>query len=462
MKIAVIGGGFAALSLSLQVISKGCSPLSLYICEPRTNVGLGIAFSTQFPWHLLNVRASGMGVSSENPEGFYNWLLNNKNNLHKGDAAFKELLIEKETFLPRKLYGLYLSDLLEELKIKASNKNIHFEIIKKSAIDIEKISKNELHIIFDDNEYLNVDKVILASGVAPIKKLPFAIASNRYIANLWELEKQQLSRHITKTNKDSLILIIGTGLTMIDMVTSLDKLGYSGKIIALSRHGQLPEAHKEKQLSPLGNLSNILNAKSLLDKLRTFRNELSEIDATGGHWQQLFETLRPATTQLWKQLSIKEKKQFLEHCLPLWNRYRHRMPLESKQLINNLFHENRIKILSGKIIKIYENENDHLEINYKDDKTIKTIRADFVYNCAGPEYVIQKCSDPLIKNLMRRGYIIPDPLGLGIKSDSNFCAEGPFSEHIYLMGALLFGECFETTAVPEIRDQSQKIASLIV
>lgn len=460
MKIAIIGGGFSALSLSLQIISKGSAPLSLYICEQRQDIGLGTAYSTEHPWHLLNVRAAQMGAASDDPEGFFRWLQNNETSWRLADPAFKELSIEKEAFLPRKLYAIYLSELLNEIKTTSLRKNIHFEIIKNNALDIIKTPENELRVVFSDNQSLNVDQVVLAVGVQPIKDLPFAIPSSKYVGNLWKLEKQHFMRHISGSTKDSAMLIIGTGLTMVDMVTSLDKLGYPGKIIALSRHGQLPAVHPERQLPALGNLNNILAPESLLDKIHAFRKELEEIRTAGGHWVQLFETLRPATVKLWNQLSIQDKKRFLRHCLPLWNKHRHRMPIDSMRLIDKLLQERRLKILSGKIIDIHD--NNILEIRYKHDNTIESLQADYIYNCTGPDYTLHRSSEPLIQNLMNRGWITPDSLGLGIKCDSNFHAEGPFSDYIYVMGAFLFGENFETTAAPDIRNHAQTIASQIL
>lgn len=461
MKVAIVGGGFSAISLSLQLVSKGIPPLSLYICEKQNKLG-GPAYSTNYPWHLLNVRAGQMGVDPADPEGFYHWLKDNESLWRVVDPAFKELSIDKNTFLPRKLYHCYLSALLKDIKSKASNKNIHFEIIYDKVVDIIEAPKNGLRIIFESNRFLNCDKVVLATGVRPIKNLSFVIPSDRYIGNLWELEDHHLKQQLISCNKDSVIFIIGTGLTMIDMLTSLDKLGYKGKIIALSRHGQFPKIHLENDLPPRGNIDKLLNPKSLLGKLRAFRKVLKEIIDAGGHWVQLFETLRPTTTTLWQQLSTQDKKRFLKHCLVLWNKHRHKMPLESKMLIDNMLQQGHLQILSGKITSINKIENNLLEIHYKHDNATKTLQADFVYNCTGPDYTLQNCDDPLMQNLMSRGWITPDSLGLGIKSNSNFCVNGPFSERIFVMGSLLFGERFETTSVPHIRNHAQEVASQLL
>ncbi|MBA3816432.1 MAG: FAD/NAD(P)-binding protein [Parachlamydiaceae bacterium] len=460
MKIAIVGGGFSAISLSLQIVSKANTPLSLYICEKDENIGLGTAYATQYSWHLLNVRAAQMGAASDDPEGFFNWLQNNESSWQMVDPAFKELSINKEAFLPRKLYGCYLSALLKEIKSIAVTKNIHFEIVNKAVIELKNAPENEISIVFSDHQLLNIDKVVLATGVYPIRNLPFVSPSSGYIANLWELDKQDLIDQISFSTKDSVIFIIGTGLTTVDLLTSLDKLDYPGKIIALSRHGQLPATHQKQSLPPLGDLNQILFEKTLLNKIRAFRKQLKGIESGGGNWVQLFETLRPATYKLWQQLAIQDKKRFLKYCIPLWNTHRHRMPYDSKRLIENLLQKGKLRIMAGKIISIQE--KNLLEIHYKQGNAVETLQADLVFNCTGPDYTLTHSADPLIQDLLNKGWIIPDPLGMGIKCDSNFCVEGPLSRQIYAMGALLFGECFETTAVPDIRNHAYKIASQLL
>jgi len=45
--------------------------------------------------------------------------------------------------------------------------------------------------------------------------------------------------------EDAPVLILGTGLTMVDYVLSLLLEGHKGPIIAISRRGLLPQAHRQ-------------------------------------------------------------------------------------------------------------------------------------------------------------------------------------------------------------------------
>src|SRR5205085_9800467 len=48
------------------------------------------------------------------------------------------------------------------------------------------------------------------------------------------------------------VVIMGTGLTAVDVILSLDAAGFDGPIHAVSRHGLLPQAHRPGALPSVG------------------------------------------------------------------------------------------------------------------------------------------------------------------------------------------------------------------
>ena len=60
--------------------------------------------------------------------------------------------------------------------------------------------------------------------------------------------------------------------------------------------------------------------------------------------------------------------------------------------------------------------------------------------------------------LINDGLIKASTTGFGLDAD----IDGRVGDQIYTLGALAFGERLETTAVPEIRQQAERIAELIV
>ena len=227
MKVAIIGGGFSGTSLSAQLIFNGSPALTVYMIEKSDVLGLGTAYSTPLPWHLLNVPTGRMGALDDDPEGFFNWLAENEAQWRQADPEFMNLLYKKDNFLPRKLYALYLSDLIRSIRKAASQRNCVFEPIQSTVIDLEKTDKNSLRVLLDGHEPLEVDSAVLATGVGAVKSL--STPSERYADYIWECTEQMISDQIANADNNSVFFIIGTGLTMVDMLTSLVRLRYPGK-----------------------------------------------------------------------------------------------------------------------------------------------------------------------------------------------------------------------------------------
>ena len=464
MRIAIIGGGFSGTALSAQIIAKSSQPVELYLIEKGAHCGQGVAYATPFACHLLNVRANQMGALSDNPRGFLQWLKANEALWRQADPAFEHLACGPDDFLPRKLYGLYLADLLKQTGDLAAKQGSIFQIVSKHAIDVESIPEKGLRISFQDAQSLEVDKLVLAVGTQVIKQSPFAISSERYISNIWEWDEAALHLRLAQTDRESVVFIIGTGLTMIDMVTALIAAGYLGKIIALSPHGQIPCEESPKPLPKYAVPADLLEHNTLLQKYGLFRNKCSALKMQTGDWRQLIDSLRPYTPRLWGRLSLADKRRFLRHLSSLWNKHRHRMPPLSARLIHRLILENRLQLVAGKVHSLHSKGGRHLEIHYlsKGSSQLQTARVDYAFNCTGPEYAIEKQSDVLLRNLLQRGWIIKDDLGLGVQINAHYAAKGAMEEKICVIGSLLYGERLETTSVPEIRRQASSIASRLL
>ena len=454
MEIAIIGGGFSGLSLIAHLFYHSESSISVKLIEKSGNFGQGIAYSTEMSWHLLNVRASEMGAFDDDPEHFYHWVISNENHWRQKDLYFQNLHVSRNEFLPRKLYQLYLLDLLQQMKQRGS-----IEFIQNEVLDLAPGSNDKINIIFDNGEKIAIDKVVLAIGVLTTKKFHVSKdITDKYHPNIWEYTRKDFEKHISKTDSNSKIVIIGTGLTMVDMVSTLYELQYQGKIFAISTDGLLPLTHSQEPLPKVDIHIDSWLEGDLLHWLSTFRRALRKVEKKGGHWSQLIDGLRLYTTRLWQQLSLEEKKIFLARLMPFWNKHRHRIANQCGQILDELMKVGRLQVIPGKVISI-QTGHQCLEVAYKMKSLTNILKADQVYNCTGPEYRLQQQPNPLLQNLLKRGWILPDSLGLGIQCDASYHAIGPMSDKIFVMGSLLFGELFETTAVPELRHQANVIAS---
>src|ERR1700732_3281094 len=95
--IVIIGGGLSGTALAIQLLLQAVVDVHITIIEPRQSLGRGVAYSTQFDSHLLNVRAGDMSILPDSPGHFVRWL--NRSTGRTWQAT---------DFVPRRIYGDYV------------------------------------------------------------------------------------------------------------------------------------------------------------------------------------------------------------------------------------------------------------------------------------------------------------------------------------------------------------------
>jgi len=381
------------------------------------------------------------------------------------------LEIRPDSFLPRKLYAAYLQDLLDEAKITAQKKGILFTCIYDEANDVRLTEDGTIKVQFKKRISIHVDSLVLAIGTPPIRTFAFEtkslLANPQYTGNIWKPHLESLlkdrSRH--KHGEGKSLVIIGSGLTAIDALFTLRDLDYQGRIQMISRNGSLPHVHTHEQLPPLPPFDVKKIPKSIPQLLHLFRNELKKSKTPKIEWRQLIDAQRSCTQDLWQSFPIKEKKRFLRHLFMLWNKHRHRMSPQSLEIVEACTKINGLTITTGYVQEVTPLPNGKLQIKYRTKKNRHAyvfIEADHVINCSGPDYLIAKHPDLLLQKLLQKKIVIPDELGLGLKLVKEQILEGQGKGRFYSIGSLLFGERFETTAVPELRQQADSIAKSIL
>jgi uncharacterized NAD(P)/FAD-binding protein YdhS len=87
-----------------------------------------------------------------------------------------------------------------------------------------------------------------------------------------------------------------------------------------------------------------------------------------------------------------------------------------------------------------------------------------VINCSGPACDYERIADPLIRHLLDRGDIRPDPLRLGLDV-STLCAlrnrRGEIWQRLYAVGPVTRPAFWEVTSVPDIRRQCETLAAYL-
>ncbi len=463
--VLIIGGGFSGLAVLIHLLDKTTSPLQISLIEKSPGVGHGIAFGTSSEWHPLNVRANQMGAFAHKPDHFYHWLTDNEKTWRNFCPFFESIPLSPSQFYPRKLYALYLDSLLSQAIEKGKQKNVALTLYEDEVIDIDPSSESGLAVVLKRGKSVTGSQIVLATGVPSMKKFPFEspslLANPHYIRNIWNLSSQNLPF------KNKTVLIIGSGLTAVDALLSLKSTGFQGNILVVSKSGRFPQSHMEEQ-KPLAKKSLIESLpSSCLSLYKQFKEDLDRFQLSGCDWRQIIDAYRPQASKLWTNLNLTSKKQFLRHLFSLWNQHRHRMSPESVGVINEMILKNQLKIAQGIIQNIEESPDKKfcVQVSFKESKNPeqrqKIISADYILNCSGPEYDLSKRQDPFFQSILSKGLIFPDDLGLGLKLDRNEILASSNQGQLFALGSLLFGEKFETTSVPEIREQASSIANII-
>jgi len=454
LNIAIIGGGASGALTVIQLLQNINFPVSIKLINKDQSIGRGFAYSTNCPQHLLNVRTNNMSLFPDKPNHFIEWA--KKNNI--------ESLIEKsglpleDDFLPRMYYGDYIHDTLNEA---ISNKKpfIDFEIVQKEAFDMD-ADNGSYTIKFTDQSETKADKVVLAIGNFLPTNIP--IPNEAFYGSASYIRHPYDSNLLNAIKPDEEVLIIGTGLTSVDVVLQLKANGIRGKITAISRNGYLPHHHVEKVKHPVY-IDGGANY-SLHEALSVIRKEIKAAGSKGMHWPNVIDALRPFNQKLWIGFSDKDKKLFVRKLSPAWNISRHRMAGAIYNKITALLNSGNFEIVKGGLKNLTsENGRVRVDLNTK-DTAHSSIYVDRVINCSGPQTDYEKVEIPLLKNLVAKGIIGPDPLRLGINATPDgaiISRSGATSPTLFTLGPPLRGILWESIAMPEIREQAEKLALIL-
>jgi uncharacterized NAD(P)/FAD-binding protein YdhS len=390
-------------------------------------MGRGVAYSTTEPAHLLNVRAEGMSAWAGEPDHFV--------------RRFEAEGGDRRGFAERRLFGRYLGDILDEAV--ASGKT---EVVRRAAVSAKR-GADGWQIEFDDGSSISADALALGIGNQQPEPLSaFGSAGDRFIRNPWGEESRAAVADLAETGGSA--LLVGTGLTMVDLVLSLDSAGHRGRIVALSRRGLIPRSHADFDPAPV-------ERDELPQGLRGLFRWLRRRSAEVG-WRAAVDSLRPYSHLLWQALDGEQQRRFLRHARPWWDVHRHRIAPEVARKVHDMVAEGRLEVVAGRIISARPTELG-LEIDFRrrGAGTPTTETFAYAFNCTGPLHSIARTKDPLLRSLLDAGRVRADHLGIGLEVDENARA----GERLWALGPLTKGRYWEIIAVPDIREQAATVAN---
>ena len=457
--IAVIGAGFSGTIAALQLLRRLPADQPVLLCERSPDFARGVAYSTGDNDHLLNVRAANMSALSDEPLHFQEWLAR-----RTGNGQVPEGLHDTEAglFASRGLYGKYLRSILD-YAMRETAGHAQLRLLPDDVLDIVSTDQGGYELICAGGQRLPVSGVVLAVGNLP----PEEGDEPRICRNAWSEKAWR------KLDPDLPVLIVGTGLTMVDFAIALRRRGFTGGIVALSRGGLLPTRHAAATGTWATPHFTMAEEKSLPLLMARLRDEVFAAAEAGVDWRAVIDSMRPVTASIWGRLPLPERQRFLRHARRVWDVHRHRMAPPHAEMIDLMISEGTLKVAAGRI-KSMESGPKSVRVRYTPksrggqfggngpDEVVLDVQR--VIMASGIEH-ISRTRDPLMQRLLDRGLVRVDHQGLGIDvTDGLNVVRGDdtIAERIWALGPIVRGVFWECVAVPDIRVQAAHVAVSVV
>ncbi len=456
--IGVIGAGFSGIMTITHLIQSLENPTEIILFDDIRFINKGIAYSTHSHQHLLNVVAQKMSAFPNDNDHFLNWILS----LEKFKNQKRSLIAN--SFLPRKLYGDYLSEIWRKTLDLITERKHNLTIVNSKVAEL-KASDNQKYVIKTENNlHYNVDYCIIATG-NQLPRNPFIknnefFKSENYFQNPWSINS------VSQLDNSKPILIIGNGLTMVDCVLSLIEKGFNNTIYTLSPNGYHILPHRSNGIIYTDLMDELKEKNTLLDIVTLVNKHRKLVRSLGQSAEIVIDSLRPYTHELWRNFSENDKFLFMQKFRHLWGVARHRISINIHDKIQQLRLNKELIVFSGKLLEIEESANS-IKVSYrsKENKDIQTIYVGRIINCTGPETVLENLNDSFLKNCFLNGLLTQDSLKLGIKTDletfETINSKNQLNENVFTLGPNLKGELWESIAIPELKIQAKKLSDII-
>jgi uncharacterized NAD(P)/FAD-binding protein YdhS len=297
--------------------------------------------------------------------------------------------------------------------------------------------------------------------------MPFeAPACDRVVTDPWGPGAlANVAGHDALTKRGDSVVIVGTGLTMLDVAVTIAGSDARTVIHAISRHGLLPRPHPGGAPASRRPLWLPVMARGdgpvrLVDLMRQVR---ATIDAGPTGWFDVMDALRPLVPTLWRRMPVQDKRMFLRHVSRYWEVHRHLVPPATASRIRALRATGRLRVHRGRITAVTQHAH-RLAVVADDGGATLTLDADWLINGTGATADISSTASPLLRDLFSTGLARPDPIGLGVDAAADgrvLSWAGIPSDVLFTLGPPLRGLWYETTAIPEIREQAAELARRI-
>jgi uncharacterized NAD(P)/FAD-binding protein YdhS len=415
VRIAIVGGGYTGAAAAVQLARAAADTVSITIVEPRTELGRGMAYSTTDPDHRLNAPLDNHLVDPAAPDELRQWC--ERNGVFARDP--EALAANGAIYLRRRDFGAYLGELVRAesaggTRIRHHRAQATGLAFAANAIELrttDGVSEADLVVIATGNGAARFPSAFMAlPGHPALVSDPFEPAWLRTLPHA------------------APVLLVGTGLTALDVISTLSRAGHAGRITALSRRGLRPRAPRSRMNESA--LANILariagdppryaqSLRTVRGLSRALRTRIDEAVAAGGEWQVPFDELRDSTWRIWPRLPVAERRRFLRHVRAWYDAHRFRAPPQNDAIAFAAEAEGRLAFRTGRLREARASGDASVDVRWTEAGG-RTVEARFaaVVNCSGLDPAAGAARNPFLADLLAQGLLRADPTGLGFEVD---------------------------------------------
>lgn len=443
-RVAILGGGFSGAAAAVQLVRRADRPLAVTVVEPRAELGHGLAYSATDPDHRLNVPVERHALDPDDPDAFARWLAAHE--VLQGDPEARRP--DGRVFARRRDFGRFVADAVRACAALPGGSTVTHR--RDRAVAIEPglgaglgtglggaAAADPAHagwrVHLAGGEALAADLVIVATGNPPPRLPAFvapALAARRgVIAN-----PLQTTRLLDEVGPGDRVCVLGSGLTALDVLSTLVRRGQRAPVTVLSRHGlrphgqpaaaelpmlRTPHAPFEAPGGPLPDFVAALGpAPRLRPLLRALRKRVHADAAAGLPWQAAFGALRDSVWRFWPDVPEADKRQFLRHLRTWYDVHRFLSPPQNDAIVQAAVDAGRVRFVAARVLVVETAADGRLQVRHRPRGSTAAVAETFdaLINCTGIDGSAGG-ANPLLQRLLDDGWLVPGPAGWGVAVD---------------------------------------------